>query len=411
MTALRRALVVGTLLTGSAFVYACVGDSPAVSGGPTEDGGGADAPGVVNPTNDGGGGGGDDAGNGAACDGGTICNGACIDTSGDQANCGRCEHSCGAGKCTAGVCQAVLIAGDADGGANITSLTTDQSDDNPQGLAQRVFWSVTGAGGGVFQDNVTGGNTLTLTSTAPASRTNVVVNQSNVYWFSQNFGGSPQPVLKAQVNTANTPASVGVMNCPFIQSILFDPASQNVIGSYQVNATTHGVFKCGPGGGVACTSMITFAGVPSGNVATEGTNVFYCDSDNGLIQKTTLTGGSSGTFISGQVAPNLLRVDGANLYWNNSGNKTIQRAPVAGAAAGKQVTSTTNAVDGLAADAVNAYWTESATGTLSYTPITGAGAKTPYVTLGASSVPMRLARDTGFLYFSHKGGIYRVALP
>lgn len=45
------------------------------------------------------------------------------------------------------------------------------------------------------------------------------------------------------------------------------------------------------------------------------------------------------------------------------------------------------------------------------TPNSGASSNTAYVTLGPTALPMRLVRDTGFLYFTHNGGIYRVALP
>lgn len=402
-----RAALVGSLLGSSLVVYACVGDEPervvpSVDGG--TDTGPSSSEDDAGEKVDGG------NGNGDACDGGSTCEGVCVDTSSDPENCGRCAHDCGKGTCESGVCKPALIADVGDGGAAITSLTTDQTDDNPQGLAQRVFWSATGTGGGVFQDNVVGGDKVTLSTAPPTSRSNVVVSQSNVFWFSQNFGGAPQPVLKGQVNIAASQASVGTMNASFIQSILYDATTKNVVGSYAVNATQHGIFKCGPGGGVTCTSAITYSGQPGGNVATDGTGVYFCDPDNGLILRTALTGGSSSSYVTNQATPNLLRVDGTNLYWSNSGTKTIQRGGLGGGTP-KQLASAASAADGLAADAVNVYWTETATGKLSYAPITGAGPTTAYVTLGASTVPMRLVRDTGFLYFSHGTAIYRVALP
>lgn len=408
MTVLGRAVLVGSLLGSSLVVYACVGDEPervvpSVDGG--ADTGPSSSEGDAGEKVDGG------NGNGDACDGGSTCEGVCVDTSSDPKNCGRCAHDCGNGACESGVCQPALIADVGDGGAVIVSVTTDQTDDNPKGLAQRVFWSTAGTSGqGVFQDNVGGGNTVTLSKTSPSSRSNVVVDQSSVFWFAQFFAGPQQPVLKGQVNTAASQTGAGTMNCSFIQSILYDPASQSVLGSYAVNNTQHGVFKCGPGDNVTCTSLTTFTGQPGGNVATDGTNVYFCDPDNGAILRTLLNGGNTGGFISNQATPNLLRVDGNSLYWSNSGTKTIHRGALGGGTP-KQLASPPNAADGLAADAVNVYWTENATGTLSYAPITGAGPRTPYVTLGADPRPMRLVRDTGFLYFSHGTAIYRVALP
>lgn len=403
----RRVSVALALTAACAAVYACVGDDP-VGNSPAPDGG---SPSTTDSggTNPGDGGGQPDA-NGAACDGGGItCDGLCVDQTSDAKNCGRCAHDCGTGKCTSGVCQASLIVEATDGGSPITSITTDQTDDNPKGLATHVFWSVTGAGGGVFQDNVAGGNKLTLSISGAAQRTNVVVDQSDVYWFSQNFGAPPQPVLKGKVNQAGSQAGVGAINGPFIQSILFNPANKNVVGSYATSNTEHGAFKCPLDGG-GCVNMTTYSGQPGGNVATDGTNIFFCDPDGGLILRSTLGGNSSGTYMQGQETPNLLRVDGNSIYWSNSGTKTIQRGPLSGSTR-KQMAATTNAADGLAADAVNVYWTDSIKGTLEYAPITGAGPNTPYVTMGASNTPMRLVRDAGFLYFTHQGSIYRIALP
>jgi hypothetical protein len=305
----------------------------------------------------------------------------------------------------------VLVAGDPDGDAVITSLTTDQSDDDPQGLAQRIFWSVAGVGGGVFQDNAIGGNTVTLSTSSAAARTNVVVHQAGVFWFSQNPASAAQPVFRGQVNVAASQVLVGTIDGPHIQSILIDPVNQKVLGSYASGATNLGTFQCPAAGGTCTTLGAGYSGQPGGNIATDGTNIYFADPDNGLILRTTLNGGSSGSYATAQATPNLIRVHGDSVYWSNSGTKTIQRSTTGSAQTPKQMASTPSAADALAADAVNVYWTESATGTLAYAPITGAGPNTPYVTLGPSAVPMRLARDTAFLYFSHKGAIYRVAVP
>lgn len=410
----RRPLLAFSFVTAAAAIYACVGDSSSDDTSSTD--GGANEGSSSFETGAGDDTGGGDAGgdaNGGACDGGTICSTQCTDTRFDTRNCGRCGHDCGTGSCSNSVCQPVLIAGDADGGAIITSIATDQTDDNPKGLATHVFWSVTGTGGGIFQANVTGSAPIQLSTSAGVARTNVVVNQTDVYWFGQNFGGPPQPILKSKVDTSMSQASVGTMNGAFIQSILFDPVAHNVLGSYAANGTNHGVFSCGPDGGVTCTSLITFSGQPGGNVATDGTHVYFCDPGDGLVLEVTLNGGSAGTYVQSQDTPNLLRVDGNNVYWSNSATKKLLRGPTGSVTTPKPLTTTANAAEGLAADAVNVYWTESATGTVNFAPVagTGSGPNTPYVILGPSTQPMHLVRDTGFLYFTHKGGIYRVALP
>ncbi|MEI9885805.1 MAG: hypothetical protein WDN08_04755 [Rhizomicrobium sp.] len=212
---------------------------------------------------------------------------------------------------------------------NYTSLTTDQGDDNPKALAQKIFWSVTGTGGGVFQDNVIGGNTLILSTTAAGPKVTLAVDPTTVYWFGQNFGGPPQPVVKSLVNTAGTtPTGIGSINGSFIQSILYDAANKYVIGNYAVSSTMHGAFRCGPiGGTVACANLTTFTGQPGGNIVSDGTYVYFTNPDDGIIQRSTLNGGSTGSYITAQDTPTLLRIDATNIYWTNVGTQTIQRGP------------------------------------------------------------------------------------
>ena len=45
-----------------------------------------------------------------SCVGQTACDDACVDTQTAAAHCGRCGHSCGAGSCVEGACQAVTVA-------------------------------------------------------------------------------------------------------------------------------------------------------------------------------------------------------------------------------------------------------------------------------------------------------------
>lgn len=420
MNARRRLSLSFAFLVFAALAWACVGDDPtapssvpdAGSGTEADAGGGTSSSGSTSQDS------GDTDATGTPCAGGIMCDGTCVDPMTDKKNCGRCAHDCGGGDCTAGVCKHVRIAGDAtaDAGTQITSLATDQTDDDPKGVAQRVFWSVTSstaAQSGVFQDNVLGGNTTKLSTSTAAPRTNVVVDGATVYWFVQNLGGSPQPVLKGTVNSAASQTAVGNINGPFIQAITYDAANKNVLGAYKVTSTTLGGFKCGPTDGtVVCGPLgATFTGEPAGNVARDDANMYYLDGDTGAIYRASLNGNSSGAYKTGEAGPSLLRIDGPHLFWANAGDKKIQRSTKGTVGAITPLATTTNAASGLAADAVNVYWTDPVLGTVNFAPRTGTGPNTAYVTLGPSSSPMRLVRDTGFLFFTHNGGIYRVALP
>jgi hypothetical protein len=390
----------------SASVFGCVGDDPSPVGSESlKDVPDSQAPGPGNGPDDGG-------NRGDACT--STCNSVCVDTDVDPKNCGRCGHDCGNGKCAGGVCQPVLIAGDANGSADITSIATDQALDNPKGLATQVLWSVTNAG--VFQDSVTGGNTIPL-STDTSDRTHIVVDQNDVFWFDYIFGISSQPILKTPLSTAGTQSRAGTMNCHHLYSLNFDSKSQNLFGTYIVGASKFGVFKCARGNDVTCTSVADYDGEPGENIASDGNYLYFTLINDplkrtpGIVLRLAMDGSSSETYALNQADANLVRVEGANVFWNVPPLKTIRRGPLGTAPTPQDVAVTPDAIDALAADSTNVYWTESATGTLRYAPITGAGPNTAYVTLGASPTPMRLVRDTGFLYFSHKGGIYRVALP
>src|SRR5678815_2172990 len=98
-----------SIFLASAFVVACVGDSPITTTDAGNDtGSGQDV--VTNDvsTND-------VATNDAplVCDGGSTvmaCNGSCVDIASSGTNCGKCSHDCGGATCTGGVCQPSIVA-------------------------------------------------------------------------------------------------------------------------------------------------------------------------------------------------------------------------------------------------------------------------------------------------------------
>jgi len=65
---------------------------------------------------------------GYVCSGGacscskTECSGACVDIQTDNANCGKCGHSCQGGTCSGGKCQAVVLASNLDSTTGIIGL-------------------------------------------------------------------------------------------------------------------------------------------------------------------------------------------------------------------------------------------------------------------------------------------------
>jgi hypothetical protein len=344
-----------------------------------------------------------------ACDGGLICNSVCTPVMTDPLNCGRCAHDCGPGaKCMSGICQAVLVTTALNGGLPV-ALATDAPPDNPTGASAHVFWAVSaGAPAGVYQDNVAGGNLLTL-STGPAVQSDVAVHGAAVYWPTYNNGNGIIGILKGNVGMAASQLGVGNFMAAGQYGIILDGAGSQLFGNY-TQAGNYGIYRCALNM-TACTSVIAFAGKPAFNMATDGTYIYMADSNGGEISSVRINGGNTAPVAMAQATPNLLRVDGMHLYWSNSGTKTLWKGDLPAGANKQQIASTANAATGLAADAVNVYWTDSVTGTVNYAPIGGGGMTTTYVTQGTSPNPMRLVRDGASLYWIYKSSIYRVALP
>lgn len=374
--------------------YACVGDSPVT---PPADASASDtSSGDALP---------DDAGGG--CDAGaTSCSGVCVSLASDALNCGRCDHDCGPGaSCTSGVCQPVLVTSKA---AGAVTLATEATPDNPSTLATHVFWGVpSGSGAGAFQDNVGGGNQITLSAGAPAS--DIAVHGTNVYWAYLSLITGGLTIYRGNVDGAGsqTPAGAAASAGPSY-GIVLDPSGSSLFGTYTKGAN-YVVYKCALTN-TPCTTVTSFSGTPALNVATDGTSVFVAGQDSGTISAVGIASSNVSVIVNGQATPNLLRVDGTHLYWSNAGTMTLWRSTLSGGQP-KQIASTTAPADGLAADAVNVYWTDSAAGTVSYAPIGGSGPTTVYVTQGTSASPMRLVRDSKSLYWISGSSIYRVALP
>jgi hypothetical protein len=346
---------------------------------------------------------------GAGCEAGAMaCGGTCVAVMSDPANCGRCAHDCGMGaSCSAGVCQPVQVT--TTPGA--VSLTTDIYSDNPTGVATHVFWAAPGPSGGVFQDNVTGGNKIMLSTTSGGGSNDVAVTGSSVYWPNYNPGNGALTLLEGNVSAAMTqnPVATGGL-FGGVQGIVIDPNTKYLFGSFMSGSgTNYGVYEC-LNMGTTCTSVVSFAGLAAINIATDATYVYMADQNSGVIKSVQISNGSSASIVMSQSTPNLLRVNGTFLFWSNSGGMTIMRSQLTGASP-IQVASTSAPATGLAADAVNAYWTDSTAGTVNYAPIGGGGSTTPYVTQGVSTDPMRLVRDTKSLFWIHSGVIWRVALP
>lgn len=350
----------------------------------------------------------------AAVCSGTVCMGTCVTLASDPQNCNRCGHDCGSGAtCSAGVCQPVIINTRA---TNITALATDQPADNPVSAAVHVFWATSGTGAGVFQDNVTGGNVITLDSSFGGATNGIAVHGQSVYWQTYNPGNGSFTIVQGTIGVAATQSAAGTSNfsAGSLAGLLFDTVGSYVYGAYNTGAGTgFGMYRCptATGSTPGCSSVGSFTGLSAKNIATDGvTYVFMADQNAGFIEQVGLGSSNESSIVLNQQTPTLLRVNGTYLYWVNAGPMTISRCLTTGSTPA-QVTSANHAPDGLAADSVYVYFTDSTDGTVSYAPIGGGGPITTYVTQAASATPMLLVRDAKFLYWNNGTSLYRVALP
>jgi hypothetical protein len=114
-------LVFGVL----ALLAACTGSDPVTDGSGGNEAG-ADAPSNLPPPPPPPGQDGDAA---VTCDAGlTGCGSACADLGTSPDNCAKCGHSCGGGKCTAGVCQPATLYQAPDGGPNIGPIAVSPTE-------------------------------------------------------------------------------------------------------------------------------------------------------------------------------------------------------------------------------------------------------------------------------------------
>lgn len=386
-------------LVSVCFLFACVGDSTPIL--PPDAGMDASLMDVVTM-----------ADVSAGCEAGAMtCGGACTPVQSDPMNCGRCMHDCGPmGMCTAGVCQPVQVTT----ATGAVWLSTDLYPDNPSGLATHVFWIVPGvSSGGMFQDNVGGGNKIQLSSTSTTENGTFAVSGGNVYWPWLFAGNGALTIYKAAIGSVMMPTTADPSSTAFagtIQGVVIDPTTGYLFGGYGTGSGTgYGVYKCKLDNS-QCASVWSTTGAASMNVATDGTNVYIADKNSGNITSILISSGATTPIINSQATPNILRVQGTFLYWSNSGTMAIMRAPIPGSSP-MQVASTNAPAAGLAADNVNVYWTDPSTGTVNYAPVGGGGSTTAYVTQGMTSKPMSLVRDGKSLFWLHEDTIWRVALP
>jgi hypothetical protein len=263
-----------------AVVSACVGSDPDLVAEPGPDGGGPAADTGTKPP-PGSEGGAEGGGEGGSCAQGTMCGASCVDTATSADHCGACGHSCGGGKCSASVCQPVVVA------SNITG---------PLGVAAAggsAFWLRNGAVERCPVTGCTGAPTLITSEVAIGAEqpggTTIVTDGNQVAWIATgNASGNGRDVFNCGV--------AGCLNGfgPKTSTGLTDAPTQIALeGSTLFSTQNTGAEKMGPISTLVMTGTGIGSDIPSG-IAADATNVYVVgvsQSATGVDRCTRAAGG------------------------------------------------------------------------------------------------------------------------
>jgi hypothetical protein len=338
------------------------------------------------------------------CDGGSTviaCNSTCVDIASSVTNCGACNHDCGGGACTLGVCQPVsLVAAALDYPILDVSATNIYFQNGPNDaqvlvtcpssgcmLAPTTISSpgtvYSGPGGAavlmglniafygeaasqpgkprIFACDPIGG-----CSTTPVTLWNAglegfggdtAASGNDVYW---TYYKNLQHANCSAANTCSTAETLVLRTLTWPRVGLSADSS----GIYYVDPTSQALSKCGPSG--ACTPTVLLAGPLSTttlNTFAYGGNVYILDSNmSGYVKGTITVCPNTGTctpttFVNAQPYPTILRVDAQGVYWYDSDAHDIKTCPLTGCLPSPRTLATSQPiVTYLRTDASFVYW-------------------------------------------------------
>ena len=288
----------------------------------------------------------------------TRCNGVCVDTSSDPANCGACNNVCpvptspSTGTCALGGCLVTLATG-----INfVNALAIDSAN---------VYFTNSSLNGPnvVARIAKAGGTVTALQDAGGVQLGSVAVDSTNAYVTEE-----PSP-----------------FSADLVVAVPLDGGAPSTITS------------------VAVTSD------PPADLRVDSTNVYFSifEYGNGRIESAPLGGGTATTLASGDHYPTFLTIDGANVYFTaTSANGSVFQVPLADGGAATPIATGQNSPGGIAVDGTSVYWATGGSpcapdaggcGVVQKVPIGGGAA----VTLAPGVVnPQAMAIDSTYVYWT-----------
>jgi hypothetical protein len=310
----------------------------------------------------------------------------------DANNCGACGHDCLGGKCTAGVCEGVVIA---------TGL------DNPTGIALDATYVYLSLFGGTILRYPKAGGAVDILATGQTKARGVVVDGTTLYWSNQDFiaddAGYVGGVWKCTIASCAATKSF-IAGGDFAANVKL---VNNFLYYAQINDLK--VSRVAKTGG-AVTNIDT----PNHpfDVAADDQHIYY-NSDQANLRRCLFDGGADEAFAPfdpGFNAKGYIIADGTRVYYSytDGSNKGIViSAPRDPIGAPKIQYGTDNkATVGLALDATWLFWTVEDEDTSGNSTGTGGELRACKAT-GCAAAPISVVKSgTGGVVAVDDSGVY-----
>jgi hypothetical protein len=288
----------------------------------------------------------------------TRCNGVCVDTSSDPANCGACNNVCpvptspSTGTCALGGCLVTLATG-----INfVDGLTIDSAN---------VYFTNSALNGPNLVARIAkaGGTVTALQDAGGTQLGSVAIDSTHAYVTEE-----PSP-----------------FSADLVVAVPLDGGAPSTITSVAVTNDS------------------------PADLRVDGTNVYFTifEYGNGRVASAPLGGGTATTLASGNHYPEFLTIDGAYVYFTGtSANGSVFQVPLADGGAPLALATGQNSPAGIAVDGTSVYWATGGSpcapdaggcGVVQKVPIGGGAA----VTLASGVVnPQAMAIDSTYVYWT-----------